>query len=72
MHAKKKGKIGKRARLAETLDKLGMKMPTVKGVKAGAKKAGKIAKWGGIGLGVYLALKALEGAGEARREATTR
>ena len=68
----KKGKIEKRARLTETLEKLGMKMPSVKGVKAGAKKALKYGKWGGIGLGVYLTLKALEGASEAKREAAQR
>lgn len=77
--AKKKGKVGKQARLAATLEKLGIAKEAAGGkpgimsrLKAGVGKAGKYAKWGGIGAGVYLALKALEGAKEAREEATHR
>jgi hypothetical protein len=71
---KKKAPIKK---LAASLEKLGVaKAPPASGimskVKAGAKKAGKYAKWGGLGMGVYLTLKALEGASEAKQEAAYR
>ena len=63
--------------LAAALQRLGIakeatKAGLVEKIKGGAKKAGKYAKWGGLGMGVYLALKALEGAKEARQEATHR
>ena len=72
---KKPGKVGKQARLAATLKKLGMDKEAgarIDKVKGALKRTGKYAKWGGLGMGVYLAIKALEGAGEAKQEATHR
>lgn len=73
-------KVRKQANLAKTLEKLGVakpapkptKAPLLSRIKGGAKKAGKYAKWGGLGMGVYLTLKALEGAHEAKQEAAYR
>jgi len=67
-------KMKKEGAFHATLEKLGLaKAPSLwKKVKSKASTAGKYAKWGGLGMGVYLALKALEGAGEAKQEAVNR
>jgi hypothetical protein len=71
-------KVKKQKNLAKTLEKLGIakegqpKQGILSKIKGGAKKVGKYGKWGGLGLGVYLTLKALEGAKEAKQEATHR
>lgn len=72
---KRRKALEKTGALAVTLKKLGMDKEAgarIDKVKGALKRTGKYAKWGGLGMGVYLAIKALEGAGEAKQEATHR